>query len=173
MVQPIKVEKVEELKDLLAGAKSIILNDFTGLDVADISELRRLCREQNVVYRVIKNTLARRSFEKLGMDDAIELLEGPTAIAVSMDNEVVPAQVLKKFADDYELPRFKGGYVSGRLLSVEDVIRLASLPGKDVLLTQAVGMFQAPMRGLVNVLGASLRDLVSVFKAISEKKEAA
>jgi large subunit ribosomal protein L10 len=80
---------------------------------------------------------------------------------------------LKKFADDYELPRFKGGYVSGRFLSVEDVIRLASLPGKDVLLTQAVGMFQAPMRGLVNVLGASLRDLATVLKAISEKKEAA
>lgn len=173
MVQPIKVKKVEELADLLKDAKSIILSDFTGLDVADISELRHRCREKNVLYRVVKNTLAKKSFEKLGVEKIDTLLEGPTAIATSMEDEAAPAQVLKKFADDYELPRFKGGYVSGRLLGVDEVVRLASLPGKEVLLTQAVGMFQAPMRGLVNVLSASLRDLAGVLKAIAEKKEAA
>jgi large subunit ribosomal protein L10 len=173
MGQSEKSQRVEELKGLLDGAKSIILNDFTGLNVEDISELRRLCRQKNVIYRVIKNTLARRSFRELGFEDIEPLLEGPTAIAVSADDESAPTRVLQQFADDYELPRFKGGYIAGRLFTEAEVIRLASLPGRDVLLTQAVGLFQSPMRGLVNVLGASLRDLVSVLKAVSEKKGAA
>jgi len=173
MVQPVKKQRVDELTDIIRDAKSIILNDFTGLDVSDISELRRLCRESGVTYRVIKNTLAKRGFGELGLGEIEDLLQGPTAIAVSTEDEALPAQVLKKFADDYELPRFKGGYVAGRLYSAEEVERLASLPGREVLLGQVVGTFQAPMRGLLNCLGASLRDLVHVLRAISEKKDAA
>lgn len=173
MVQIEKTQRVDELRDLLQDAKCIILNDFTGLNVADISELRRVCRENGVTFRVIKNTLAKRSFRKLDLEEIESLLEGPTAVAVSRDDEITPAQVLKKFADDYELPRLKGGYVAGRILDEAETVRLASLPGRDTLLTQAVGMFQAPMRGLVNCLGASLRDLVCVLKAVSEKKGAA
>jgi large subunit ribosomal protein L10 len=173
MVQPAKTERVNELKDLLQNAKSIILNDFTGLNVADISELRRVCRENGITYRVIKNTLARRSFEELGIPDIEPLLDGPTAVAISTEDEASPAKVLKKFADDYELPTFKGGYVAGRILSGDDVVRLASLPARDILIAQVVGTFQAPLRGLLNCLEASLRDLVYVLKAVSEKKGAA
>lgn len=173
MTQSIKGKKVEDITEVIRDAKSIILNDFTGLDVSDISELRRLCRENGVTYRVVKNTLAIRGFRSLDLEEVEELLVGPTAVAVSTEDEALPAQILKKFADDYELPRFKGGYVAGRLLDAQEVERLASLPGREVLLGQVVGTFQAPMRGLVNCLGASLRDLVSVLKAVSEKKGAA
>jgi large subunit ribosomal protein L10 len=173
MVQPEKIERVEELRDLLRDAKSVILNDFTGLNVADISELRRVCRKAGVSYRVIKNTLAKRSFKVLGLEEIEPFLEGPTAIAVSMVDEAAPAQVLKTFAKDYELPRFKGGFVAGRLLDEGEVERLASLPGRNVLLSQVVGTFQAPLRGLLNCLDASLRDLVYVLKAISDKRGAA
>jgi large subunit ribosomal protein L10 len=173
MVRPAKTEKIDELKEILQDAKSIVLNDFTGLNVADISALRRLCRENNIIYTVVKNTLAKKSFQALGLDDVERMLEGPTAIAVSKEDEVAPAKVLNKFASDYELPRFKGAYVAGRLLDEDETKRLASLPSQEVLLTQVVYMLQAPMRGLVNCLGASLRDLVYVLKAISEKKGAA
>ncbi|MCK4549073.1 MAG: 50S ribosomal protein L10 [Candidatus Krumholzibacteria bacterium] len=173
MVQPVKVEKVEELKAMIQDAKSIILNDFTGLNVADISELRRQCRENGIEFRVIKNTLAKRSFEELGIEGMDVLLEGPTAFAVSTVDEVAPAHVLKKFADEYKLPRFKGGYVAGRILDEKETVRLASLPSREVLLTQVVGTFQAPLQGLVGVLNASLRDLVGVLDAIKEKKGAA
>lgn len=173
MVRIEKTNRVDDLRDLLQDAKCIILNDFTGLNVADISELRRVCRENGVIFRVIKNTLAKRSFQKLDLEEVAFMLEGPTAVAVSKDDEIAPAQVLKKFADDFELPRLKGGYVAGRVLDEADALRLAMLPGRDALLTQAVGMFQAPMRGLVNCLGASLRDLVNVLKAVSDKKGAA
>ena len=173
MAQPVKEKRVEELSDLLRDAKSVILNDFTGLNVADISELRRLCRQNGIAYVVVKNTLAKRSFESVGCGEVGELLEGPTAVAISGGDEALPAQILKKFADDYELPRFKGGYVAGRLFVANDIERLASLPGREVLLGQVVGTFQAPMRGLLNCLVASLRDLVTVLKAVSEKKGAA
>ena len=173
MVQPIKEERVEKLKELIESSKSIILNDFTGLNVADISELRRQCRESGIEFRVIKNTLARRSFEELGIEGMDTLLEGPTAFAVSTDDEVAPAQVLKKFADEYELPKFKGGYVAGRILDEKETVRLASLPSKDVLIAQTLSAFQGPIRNLVGVLNASLRDLVGVLDAIKEKKGAA
>jgi large subunit ribosomal protein L10 len=173
MVQHAKTVTVEELKEIIEESKSIILNDFTGLNVADISELRRQCRENGVHFRVIKNTLAKRSFEELGIEGMDDLLEGPTAFAVSTVDEVAPAQVLKKFADEYELPRFKGGYVAGRILDEKETVRLASLPAREVLLAQVVSSFQAPMRGFVGVLNASLRDLVGVLDAIKEKKGAA
>lgn len=173
MVQPAKTDKVDYLKDLLKNAKCIILNDFTGLNVADISELRRLCRENGIIFKVVKNTLAKRSFREMGLEEVEPLLEGPTALAVSDTDELGPAKVLKSFADDYEFPRFKGGYISGRVFSEAEVLRLASLPGKEVLLVMVLEAMQAPLRGLVNCLGASLRDLVFVLKAISEKKGAA
>lgn len=173
MVQHPKEGTVNELKELIQDAKSVILNDFTGLNVADISELRRECRENDIIFRVVKNTLAKKSFSALGIEGMDSMLEGPTAMAISKVDEVSPAQVIKKFADDYELPRFKGGYVAGRIIDEMETVRLAGLPGRDILLSQVVGTLQAPVRGLVSVLGASLRDLVGVLNAISEKKGAA
>lgn len=172
MIQPSKLEKVEELANLLKGSRSFVLNDFTGLNVKDISELRRLCREKDVVYRVIKNTLAKRSLEKLGIEGLDDLLEGPTAVAISDNDEVIAAQVLKEFADDYDLPKFKGGYIDGQIMDAEETEKLAGLPAREVLITQFVGMLQAPLRGFVNCLDASLRDLVNVLNAVSDKKKA-
>ncbi len=173
MVRPAKKVTVEELKEMIQDSKSIILNDFTGLNVADISELRRHCRENGIRFRVIKNTLAKRSFGELGIEGMDALLEGPTALAVSTVDEVAPARVLRKFADEYELPRFKGGYVAGRILDEKETVKLASLPSREVLLAQVVGTFQAPLRGFVGVLSASLRDLAGVLDAIRDKKGAA
>ncbi|MBN1884928.1 MAG: 50S ribosomal protein L10 [Candidatus Krumholzibacteriota bacterium] len=173
MVKPIKKERVEDLKELVKGAKSIVLNDFTGLNVADISELRRVCRENDIKFLVVKNTLAKRGFNDLGITELDPLLEGPTAIAVSDEDEAAPAQLLKKFAAEYELPRFKGAYVAGRVFTEKETERLASLPPRDILIAQTVSTFQAPLRGLVQVLNASLRDLVFVLKAIEDKKGAA
>jgi large subunit ribosomal protein L10 len=172
MIQPSKLEQVEELAGLLKGSKCFILNDFTGLNVKDISELRRLCREKDVVYKVIKNTLAKRSLEKLGIEGMDDLLEGPTAVAVSDKDEIVAAQVLKEFANEYDLPKFKGGYIDGQIMDADETEKLASLPGREVLITQFVGTLQAPLRGFINCLDASLRELVNVLNAVSDKKKA-
>ncbi len=132
MVQNAKTERISKLTDLLREAKSIVLNDFTGLNVKDISELRKVCRKNGVTFTVVKNTLAKKSFDELGIEGLDPLLDGPTAIAISAVDEVTPAQVIKKFVDDYELPKLKGGYVSGRVISDAEVVRLATLPGRDV-----------------------------------------
>lgn len=172
MAQAKKARTVDDIGAMVAGAKSIILADFTGLNVKDISELRRVCRESGIAFRVVKNTLARRSFDAAGVAGISVLLDGPTAIAVSAEDEVRPAQVLKKFADDYELPRLKGGYVRGRVLGADEARRLAALPSREVLCAQVVGTVQAPLRGIVNCLNASLRDLVNVLKAVGDRKAA-
>jgi len=171
MVQNAKTERISKLTDLLREAKSIVLSDFTGLNVKDISELRKVCRKNGVTFTVVKNTLAKKSFDELGIEGLDPMLDGPTSIAISAIDEVTPAQVIKKFVDDYELPKLKGGYVSGRVISDAEVVRLAMLPGRDVLLAQVVGTLQAPIRDFVGVLSASLRDLAGVLNAIAEKKK--
>lgn len=173
MVQQAKIDRVDELVELLKGAKSVILNDYKGLDVAAISKLRRECYENNITFRVIKNTLALRAFESMGIEGMNEFLSGPTAFAVSDEEEVLPAQILKKFADEHELPRFKGALVNGRILGEKKTAAFASLPGKTELQTKLVGTLQNPVRGLINCLDASRRNLVYVLHAISEKKGAA
>jgi len=173
MVNQAKIDAVDELAELLQNAKSIVLNDYKGLDVAQISELRNNCREKNVIFRVIKNTLAKRAFEKSGMAEVESFLEGPTAVAVSYEDEVVSAQVLNEFAEEYELPVFKGSVINGRVMDREKTIHLASLPGKDELRAQLVGAFVSPVRGLIICLDASRRNLVYVLNAIAEKKGAA
>ena len=170
MVQHAKIERVNKLTDLLRDAKSVILSDFTGLNVEDISRLRNQCRDGEVYFTVVKNTLAKRSFSELGIDGLDPLLEGPTAVAISTVDEAAPAQVLKKFADEFELPNFKGGYVAGRVIDEKEVVRLAALPSREVLLAQVVGTLQAPIQGFVGVLSACMRDLVGVLNAVSEKK---
>jgi len=173
MVNQAKIDAVDELAELFKDAKSIILNDYKGLDVESISELRGNCREKNVIFRVIKNTLAKRAFEKSGLAEVESFLEGPTAIAISHEDEVVSAQVLNDFAKEYELPVFKGSIINGRVLNREKTVHLASLPGKDELRAQVVGAFIAPVRGLITCLDASRRNLVYVLNAVAEKKGAA
>lgn len=173
MVQQYKIDSVDELVETLKDAKSIILNDYKGLDVADISELRRECRENGVTFKVIKNTLAKRAFEAIGVDGMDEFLAGPTAVAISYGEEVLPAQILKKFAEENELPHFKGALVNGRIMNEEQTVRFASLPGKDELRAKLVGTLQGPVRGLIVCLDASRRNLVYVLNAIAEKKGAA
>ncbi len=173
MVQNYKIERVDELASLLKEAKSVILNDYKGLDVAEISELRRQCRENSITFKVIKNTIARRAFEKIGAEGMDGFLSGPTAVAISYQEEVLPAQILKKFAIDYELPHFKGALVNGRVMDKEHTVRFASLPSKEELRAQLVGAFNSPVRGLVVCLDASRRNLVYALNAVAEKKGAA
>ncbi|MBD3180371.1 MAG: 50S ribosomal protein L10 [Candidatus Latescibacteria bacterium] len=173
VVNQAKIDAVEELTELFKGAKSIVLNDYKGLNVEQVSELRSNCREKNVIFRVIKNTLAKRAFENSGLAEVESFLEGPTAVAISYEDEVVSAQVLNEFAGEYELPVFKGSIINGRVMDRDKTIHLASLPGKDELRAQVVGAFVSPVRGLVVVLDASRRNLVYVLNAIAEKKGAA
>lgn len=165
-----KVREVEEFAGVLKNAESVVLTDFTGLDVASISDLRSKCREAGVRYRVIKNTLAKRAVEGAGMTDLAEYLNGPNAWAVHDSDQVVAAKVLSDFAKDNESLKIRAGFMEGRLLSVEELQALAKLPGRETLLGQVVATFAAPMSGFAGALSAMLRSVVTVVDAYQKKR---
>jgi len=165
-----KVREVEEFAGLLKSAQSVVLSDFTGLDVAAISDLRRQCREAGIRYRVVKNTLAKRAVEDAGMNELTPLLEGPNAWAVHESDQVVAAKVLHDFAKDNESLKIRAGFMEGRLLSIDELQALAKLPSREVLLAQVVGTLAAPMSGFAGVLTALLRGFATVVDAYQKQR---
>ena len=172
MARPDKVEKVESLKEVFNEARSVVLNDFTGLNVEKLSELRKICRENGIEYRVIKNTLAKRGVEGTAAQDLEPHFEGPTALAIGRDSENVSARIIAKFAKEYEAPKFKAGLVEGKLIDVTELLALAELPSKDELLSTLLASIKGPGNNLVSVLQGTLRNLLYGLNAIIEKKEA-
>jgi len=168
-----KVRAVEEFSQVLEGAKSVILTDFTGLDVAAVSRLRRQCRDAGVHYHVVKNTLARRAVARVGMRGLEPMLEGPNAWAIHPTDQIAAAKVLSEFAKANQNLKIRGGYVDGRLLSLSEVEALAKLPGREVLLAQVLAGLQGPMAGFAGVLAAMLRGFATVVDAYAKKRAAA
>jgi large subunit ribosomal protein L10 len=170
MARPEKIAQVESIEASINSARSIVLSDLTGLDVAKVTELRRRCRQQGVELKVVKNTLARRGVEKTAAAGLAKYLEGPTAIAVSRETENAAAKVLAKFAEEHELPRFKAGFVDGVVLDAKAVIALSKLPTRNELLSQLLAGIEGPGRSLVSVMQGPLRSLASILKQVSEKQ---
>jgi large subunit ribosomal protein L10 len=169
MVRPEKIEAVDTLKAKLSAAKGIVLADFTGLTVSEANELRRKCREAQVEYRVVKNTIARLAVREAEIEDLEQHFQGPVAVALSETDSVAPARVLAAFRKEVQKLTFKAGYVEGRLFSPEEVREIASLPSKDGLVAQVIGAVQAPMGQIVWTIETVLRDLVSVIEQASKK----
>jgi len=168
-----KIEKVEQLTASMTEAKAIYLADFTGIDVAAVTDLRRKLREASIEYEVVKNRLAKRAAEAAGIDGMVEFFNGPTAIAFSDEDPVAPAKILQEFIDAGGKLAIKTGFIDGQLLSEAQVKELASLPSKEELLSLVVGGIQAPIYGLASVLNGLLRNLVGVIAAIEEKQQGA
>ena len=171
MARPEKVKQVEELAELFKEARSVVLNDFTGLNVEKISELRRLCRESGVEFRVVKNTLARRSIKGTPAEELEQYFDGPTALAISRESENLAAKVLVKFAEEFQAPKLKAGVVEGKVIDAAEVLVLAKLPSKEELMSRLLGNIKAPGNRLVSVLQGSLRNLLYALNAVIEKKQ--
>ncbi|NIM20101.1 MAG: 50S ribosomal protein L10 [Candidatus Latescibacteria bacterium] len=171
MARPEKVEAVESLSDIFKEARSVVLNDFTGLDVEKLTSLRRKCRESGVEYRVVKNTLAKRSVKDTPAKELEAFFEGPTALAISRESENLSAKILAEFAEEHEAPKLKAAIVEGKILDAAGVVELSKLPSREVLLSQVLAGIQAPGSGLVFVLQGAARKLMSVLEAIKNKKQ--
>jgi large subunit ribosomal protein L10 len=170
MATEAKAKAVEEFAKVLDGASSVVLTDFTGLDVAAVSALRRKCRAAGVDYQVIKNTLARRVIATSGMETLKPLLAGPNAWAVHKTDQVAAAKVVSEFAKDHAKLQIRGGFVDGRLVSVDQLQALAKLPGRDVLLAQVLAGMQAPMASFAGALNAMLRGFATAVDAYAKKR---
>jgi large subunit ribosomal protein L10 len=168
-----KKEIVKELKDKLLATKGAVLTNYRGLTVAMDTKMRRKLREAGVEYRVVKNTMTRIAAHDAGIDGLDKYLEGPTAIALSVTDPVAPAKVLADFIRENKLQvlEIKAGLVEGKVVDVDGVKALASLPPREVLIAQLLGTMQAPIAGFVRVLGGVPSNLVYALEAIRKQKE--
>ncbi|MHB1128134.1 MAG: 50S ribosomal protein L10 [Bacillota bacterium] len=168
-----KHDAVEQIRQQLKDSVAATLADYRGLTVAEITKLRIQLRATGVDFKVVKNTLTRRAARELGLEELDPYLEGPTAIAFSPKDPVVSAKVLTDFARTHKALELKGGVLEGKVISLEQVKALASLPPREQLLARVLGGLQTPMVGLVSVLNGPLRNLVYVLDAVRKQKEEA
>jgi large subunit ribosomal protein L10 len=164
---------VAELTQKLAAVKGAVLTDYRGLTVAQDTKLRRKLRDAGVEYRVVKNTMTRIAAHGLGLEALDPYLEGPTAIAMSFTDPVAPAKIISQFSKENKILDIKVGVVEGKVIDVEGVKALASLPSREVLLAMLANGMQAPIVGIVNVLQGNIRKLAYALDAVREAKESA
>lgn len=170
MARPEKIAIVDELKSQIENNAIAIATQYQGITVAQATELRFKLREQNIAFKVYKNTLTQRALDELGLGDAGGFMEGPTAWAFSTD-PVAPAKVLKDYGKEVDKVAMRGGILEGKLLTAAQLDALASLPSRDQLLAQVVGTIAMPLRNMLGVLTAVPRNFVNVLDQVRKKKE--
>ena len=167
-----KVETVAKLKNLLVDKSVVIATDYRGLSVSEINDLRGKLLEQDTGYHVIKNTLTRLAVEGTDNEGLIEFLKDPTAVACSCGDITNPAKILVKYAQSSkDVLKIKGGVMLGRTISAEDIVAIATLPPRDVLIAKVVGGVQAPIQSLMNMLRANFTGLFAVLQARAQQLE--
>lgn len=169
---------VAQLKEQLESAKGVVLTSYKGLTVAQDTELRRELREAGVSYHVVKNTMLRIAAKEAGIEGIEEHLEGTTAFAFSTEDAVAPAKVIcglikKNKLEDAEVLTVKVGMVEGKVIGVDEVKALATLPSREELIAKLLGSMNAPISNTVNVLQGVIRNAVYVLDAIRSQKESA
>ena len=170
MLKTEKEKTVDDLKEKLASTRSLILTDFRGLNVEDLSRLRRDLRKGGAEYRITKNTLIRMAARESGYEAIVDYLKGPTGLVFSYQDPISPAKILHEFLQKSDKPKIKTIWLEGKLFGENQLKRLATLPSKEVVLTQIVGSLNAPMVNFVGTLQGMLRNLVGVIDAIKETR---
>jgi large subunit ribosomal protein L10 len=173
MLKNQKVTFVENLKEDLKDAKSVVLVNYAGLGVKAQQELKKRLADVDGKMIVVKNTLLKRAGEDLKLDKDIltdEILVGQTAIVIANGDSVAPIQVLGKFAKEFEVPKFKVGIVDRSFQDEPSLAKLSTLPGRDALLGQLLGTLMGTTYGLVGTLNANLQKLVYVLSEASKKQ---
>ena len=155
-----KKVRVEEITEKFKTAATVVVVDYRGLTVGQVTELRKQLREAGVEFKVYKNTMTRRAVEVAGLEGLNESLTGPNAIAFSTEDVVAPAKIINDFAKKNEQLEIKAGVIEGTIASADDIKALAELPSREGLLSMLLSVLQAPMR-----------NFALVTKAVAEQKE--
>ncbi|MGD6804808.1 50S ribosomal protein L10 [Rossellomorea vietnamensis] len=155
-----KKQIVDEISDKMKNSVSTIIVDYRGLNVSEVTELRKQLREAGIDFKVYKNTMTRRAAEAAGFEGLNEVLTGPSAIAFSTEEVVAPAKIINNFAKEHEALEIKAGIIEGTVTSVEEVKAIAELPSREGLLSMLLSVLQAPMR-----------NFALATKAVADQKE--
>lgn len=160
-----KEAAVAELQDLLERSNSVIVTDYRGLAVSDLTRLRGQLRDVDSEYHITKNTLTRIAARGAGIEGLDPALEGPTALAFSFGDPSAPAKVLSDFARTSRILTIRAGLLNKRLISGEDVSSLANLEPREVLLSKLLGGLNSPVASFVGVLNSTLSQIAYVLQA--------
>ena len=164
------INQVDQLTDKLGKAKAIYFTEYHGLNVEDITELRREFSKNNIEFKVAKNTLIKLAAKNNKLDGLSPYLSGSTAIAISYEDPTSPARVLKQFKKEHELPDVKGIMFDGEVLEGKEFKRIADLPTKDQLLATLVSALSSPMTKLALTLKSSMTDLGNTLSNLKDQK---
>jgi len=157
-----KQEAVDVVTSKLRESATTVVADYRGLNVSQVTELRKQLREAGVEFQVLKNTLVRRATAAAELTELDEVLTGPTAIAFSVEDAIAPAKILNDFAKKNDALKVKGGVVEGRVVGADQIKALAELPSREGLLSMLLSVLQAPVR-----------NFALAVKAVAEKEEGA
>ena len=155
-----KAQEVEVVTAKLKEAASVVVVDYRGLTVEQVTDLRKQLRDANIEMKVIKNGILRRAAEAAGLEGMEDLFVGPTAVAFSNEDVVAPAKIMNDFAKNADKLEIKGGIIEGNVSSVEEIVALAKLPSREGLLSMLLSVLQAPVRNVAYAV-----------KAVSDSKE--
>jgi large subunit ribosomal protein L10 len=171
MARPEKVQAVADIREGLESAEAVFLTEYRGLSVQAVQDLRRALRNSGAEYKVVKMTLAKLAAGDAGIDGLDDYLAGPTALAFAKSDPVATARALKDFSKDHEVFTLKAGYLSGNILSPEEISRLAEIEPREILLAKIAGAAKAPLFAAAGMFASFTRDAALVFSQLLDKKE--
>lgn len=155
-----KKQQVSDLVEKMKKAKLVLIADYRGINVEDITNIRTKLRPLNTEYKVIKNNITRRALQELKYDELTSTLEGPIAVLLGYEDYLEPSKVIYDFMKDKDYYEIKGGIIDGKVVSAEEIITLAKLPSRETLIAQLAGA----LLGNITKLAVAL-DQVSKQKA--------
>ncbi len=165
-----KVLEVAEIKDKLSRASSVVLVEYIGMNVLEVTELRNQLRKAKVDYKVLKNTLVKRAADELEIQGLDPFLTGSTAVAFSYEDPTASAKVFTEQMKKVQKLKIKGGLVGKKAISAASVEELSKVPAKEVLVAKLLGTMNAPITNFVSVLNGPARALVCALNAIKDQK---
>jgi len=149
-----KAQIVDEVAEKFNAAASVVIADYRGLTVEEVTTLRKQLREAGVEMKVIKNSILSRAAKQAGLEGLDEVFTGPTAVAFSNDDVVAPAKIMDEFSKDAKALELKGGIIEGKVASLEEITALAKLPNREGLLSMLLSVLQAPVRNVAYAVNA-------------------
>ncbi|WP_373894586.1 50S ribosomal protein L10 [Virgibacillus sp. CBA3643] len=155
-----KKQVVDEITEKFQASQTAVIVDYRGLDVAEVTELRKQLRDEGIDFKVYKNTMTRRAVEAADLSGLNDTLVGPTAVAFSNDDVVAPARIINDFAKKHQELEIKGGVIEGEVASLDQMQELATLPNYEGMVSMLLSVLQAPMR-----------NFAYVTKSVAEQKE--